>query len=123
MKLITLLFLSLLYSFSLLAQDEQSALAYEYYSKGEYEKAVELYKELAKDPQRLTKIHRFYLESMMRSEQEKEAEKYLKKLVRKYPDVPMFNIDYGVMLIEPMDSTKGYEYFNDFIYFHMTGHP
>lgn len=114
-RFLVFIFLGILSAFPLSAQDETSALAYEYYSKGEYNKAVELYKEIVKDEKMLVKVHRFYLESMLKLDQQKEADKYLKRLVRRYPDVPIFNIDYGISLIEPHDSTKAFEYFNEFI--------
>ncbi len=98
-----------------LAQDETSALAYEYYSKGEFEKATELYRQIIKDDQKLPKVHRFYLESMLKLGDTKEVDKYLKKLVRKYPDYPMFNIDYGLQQIVNRDSTAAFAYFNQFI--------
>ena len=58
MKRIILIITIAFSSFNLaFGQDETSALAYEYFSQGEYEKAVELYKELAKDESHLLKVH------------------------------------------------------------------
>jgi len=95
------LFSTFLFSIVLLtavwAQDRDIALASEYFQNGEYEKAIEMYRDLAKRDKNLPKIHVNYLRSMETLKAYKEAEKYLKKMIKNYPEVKRYPLDYAML--------------------------
>ncbi|GAA4830525.1 hypothetical protein [Algivirga pacifica] len=91
------------------AQDNTIALADEYYINGEYEKALEIYKKVAKNKEEIYKIHKNYLDVLIRLEQEKEAKKYLRKLVKAEPTNITYNVDYARFMFMQGDSTKATE--------------
>ncbi|MCS6832164.1 MAG: tetratricopeptide repeat protein, partial [Flammeovirgaceae bacterium] len=90
-------------------------LANEYYSKGDYAKAIELYKKLLKDDTYLPEIHKPYLDALIKTQNQKEAIKYTKRLVKNYPTHPIYNIDYGKLLIQPQDSTEAFAHLDKYI--------
>ncbi|MGB0526102.1 MAG: tetratricopeptide repeat protein [Flammeovirgaceae bacterium] len=95
--------------------DQEIALANEYYSQGEWEKAISLYEKIVKDPKRIEKVHRNYFRSLVRLGELKTAEKYLKRQLRTYTFHPMFNIDYGLLLQEKGDMEGMAKHYNNFL--------
>lgn len=96
MRLGFLLFIGLLFSIQLLAQE--SKLAQQYYRDGEYEKAATLYKKLYDKNQRNKYYFDRYLESLMSMEQYDEAEKVVKKQLKKEPkNLPLY-VSYGNLM-------------------------
>ncbi len=81
------------------AQDKEIDLANEYYSNGEYEKAISLYSNIVKDKQFVFTVHKNYLEALLKLEKIDETDKYLKKQMRNFPTESLFQVDYGVFLI------------------------
>lgn len=79
------------------AQDELE-LANEYYSSGEFEKAVTIYTKLVRNKQYVYEIHKNYLDALLKLQQLDEAEKYLRRQAKAYPTEGLFNVDYGVVL-------------------------
>lgn len=75
------------------AQESFVQLAFEYFNKGEYEKAVEYFKELSRDDDNWPVIYEKYLESYIKLNNEKEARQLLKKLTKKFPDNVIYEID------------------------------
>ncbi|GIV37030.1 MAG: hypothetical protein KatS3mg032_1409 [Cyclobacteriaceae bacterium] len=65
-------------------------LANEYYLKGEKQKAVELFREAARSDANIPHIHNNYLNTLVDLALYEEAQKYLARLVKKYPE----NINY-----------------------------
>lgn len=122
-KILWTLFFFLLYQLSV-AQGFESGtkkfspdleLANEYYSKGDYTKAIELYKKLLKDDTYLPEIHKPYVDALLKTQNQKEAIKYTKRLIKTYPTHPIYNIDYGKLLIQPQDSTEAFAHFEKYI--------
>jgi tetratricopeptide (TPR) repeat protein len=76
---------------------EQVKLANEYYKQGEIDKAADIYAELAKDDQNIRLIHENYFDLMLNSGSFKEAEKYLNKIIKRFPENFYYAIDKGVL--------------------------
>jgi tetratricopeptide (TPR) repeat protein len=83
---------------SLAVAQDDTDLANEYYSNGEYDKAVALYAKVAKNRESVIYIHKNYLDAMLKLQQYDEAERYLKRQLKNYPTDGMFNVDYGALL-------------------------
>jgi len=81
------------------AQDKDIDLANEYYTNGEFEKAISLYSNIVKDKQFIFTVHKNYLDALLKLEKIEEADKYLKKQLRNFPTESLFQVDYGVFLI------------------------
>lgn len=80
------------------AQDKEIDLANEYYSNGEYEKAISLYSNIVKDKQFVFTVHKNYLDALQKLEKIEETDKYLKKQMKNFPTESLFQVDYGVFL-------------------------
>ncbi len=81
------------------AQDKEIDLANEYYSNGEYEKAISIYSNITKERQFVFTVHKNYLDALLKLEKFDETEKYLKRQLRNFPTESLFQVDYGVFLI------------------------
>lgn len=104
------------FTVSLHAQDAINLqLAEEYYEKGEFEKAVELYDKLAKKKTYVFNIHKKYFDALLKLEQYTKAEKYLKKQIKVYPLDGMFNVEYGVLLLRMKREADANKHFDNFI--------
>ncbi|MEH0158114.1 tetratricopeptide repeat protein [Limibacter armeniacum] len=115
-KLVLLLSVILLISSGYaIAQNQQIDLANEYYQNGEFDKALELYNNIAKRKSDIGYIHKNYLDAMLRTEQYKEAKKYLKKMTKSDPENAMYNIDYSRLLMQMQDSSDAKSVMDDYI--------
>ncbi len=111
-----LLFLIIFFSSSFLfAQDNTISLADEYYSNNEMEKAIELYEKLAKKDENIEKIHKNYFDALLKSGNQKSLEKYLKRVLKLYPDNAEYNVDYGTFLISNGDNNKATEHYESYL--------
>lgn len=81
------------------AQDKEIDLANEYYSNGEYEKAISIYSNITKERQFVFTVHKNYLDALLKLEKFDETEKYLRRQLRNFPNESLFQVDYGVFLI------------------------
>jgi tetratricopeptide (TPR) repeat protein len=98
MKKFILLFL-LTISYLLPAQETRDMmLANEYYNKGEWEKAKQLYADLVKNPSHIATIHSNYFDILLRTEDYQEAEKYLSIITKRFPDNIYYKLDKGLLL-------------------------
>src|SRR5688572_8552129 len=68
-------------------------LAHEYLLKGEKRKALELYRELAKNDANLPFIQNNYLNTLLDLSETDEALAHLKKLLKRNPDNVLYKID------------------------------
>lgn len=78
---------------SLQAQENDSKLANEYYQQGEYDKALVLYQNLENKKNAIPIIHANYIELLFQGNDLKKTEKYLKNIIKKYPDNLRYQID------------------------------
>ncbi len=99
--------------FRMTAQDLE--LATEYFENQEYEKALALYEKLAKNPSNHSIIHQNYLETLAKTGNSKDAEKYLKQGTKRNPTDPTFNVDYGIFLIQQRRKQEADNQFDTYI--------
>jgi len=101
---------------SAFGQRSQSvALANEYYNMGEVVKARDIYKDLAKDNRNIPLIHTNYLSVLLELNDYKEAEKYLDKVLKWYPQNTHYQIDKGLIYVKSEKLEQADEYFSAFI--------
>ncbi|MEN7547710.1 tetratricopeptide repeat protein [Rapidithrix thailandica] len=86
------------------AQDKDIELAYEYYTNNELEKAASIYEKLVRREQNLAAVHKYYLDVLIRLKQYKDANKYLSRLLKKFPENPTYNVDYGLLFRQEGDT-------------------
>lgn len=87
--------------------EEKLNLAQEYYKTEEYDKALELYRDLVKNKSLIVQIHENYLDILLKKEEYKEADKYLKKVVKSNPENSIYNVDYTRVLLLEKDTVAG----------------
>jgi len=96
-------------------EDKEIALADEYFTQSEWEKAASLYEKIVKDPKRVAKVHRNYFKCLLQLEELKTAEKYLKRQLKSFTYHPMFNVDYGLLMREKGNTDAMEKHYNDFL--------
>ncbi len=99
-----------------LAQNTQEIqIANEYVLKGEKEKALKVYDDLAKNSVNIPLIHNDYLNLMLDLGEYKEAEDYVEKLIRKVDDRITYRLDLGLVYIKSGDVQKAERQFKSII--------
>ncbi len=115
-KRIYIFLLLLLFTTGLFAQtnaDEQ--MAAQYYSAGEYEKAIEIYQRLFESSQNKL-YYSFLLKSYENVGDFKQAEKLVQRQIKKYPQELVYLVDLGnIYLKSEKKPTKGEKQFNEAI--------
>jgi TolA-binding protein len=87
----------MLFNFSFAySQNNDIQLANEYYRNSDFEKAKVIYDKVIKDKRNIPLIHKNYLSTLYSLDNTTDAEKYLKKLVKEFPDNPYYRIDYAI---------------------------
>ena len=104
-------------SYAGLAQDRDSSiiLAKEYQLKGEKEKALDVYQNLAKSPENIPLIHNDYLNLLLDMGKYKEAEEYTERAIKRYNEEIPFKLDLGVIYLKSGEVSKSEKYFNNII--------
>lgn len=93
------------------AQDVQEIqIANEYFSKGEKEKALELYQSLAKNPLNISSIHNNYFNLLIVMSKFKQAEDYVEKLIKRENKFS-YRLDLGILYMKMGDQAKADKYF------------
>jgi len=106
----------LLFTYSLFSQNYADIqLAQEYLLKGEKRKALEIYRELAKNEVNLPLIQNNYLNTLLDLSETEEALAHLKKLLKRNPDNLLYRVDVGLVYIRTGDVAKADKYFKDII--------
>ncbi|GAB3328901.1 tetratricopeptide repeat protein [Marivirga atlantica] len=100
-----------LFSLNAFAQNAKIELANAYYQKGENDKALKLYRQLAEDDRNLPFIHNNFLELLELKQLYKEAENYLKKIRAQAPTNIRYNVDIIDYYISINDSAKANQQF------------
>ncbi|MEQ8243144.1 tetratricopeptide repeat protein, partial [Fulvivirga sp.] len=90
-------------------------LANEYYGQGDYVKAKKLYDELANDFRNIPLIHNNYYFLLIESQDFNDANKYIKRLIKKFPDNLYYRLDYGLLLLASDGESRASEYFDNII--------
>ena len=91
------------------------ALANEYYQNDELEKAQILYEKLIKNKKNIPLVHSNYFNLLLNTNQFKEAEKYIKELIKDETNRMIYQIDLGRIYARQNDKEKEQEYFNEVI--------
>ncbi|GJM29564.1 MAG: hypothetical protein DHS20C17_21990 [Cyclobacteriaceae bacterium] len=100
LKLLTTIFpmALILFCVQISAQDIQKiSLANQYYEQGELQKAQAIFEELSKKPKNLPQIHSRYLQVLNQLGDFDQAEKYLSRLIKQYPDIIQYRLDLGIL--------------------------
>ena len=114
----TITFVILLLSITLAAQvraqdQEQIELAQQYDDKGEIEKAKSIYDELAEKKKYIPIIHGRYFRLLANNGYLEEAEKYMKKALRYYPDNIIYRLDAGILQDRMGNEEDAEEFFTE----------
>jgi tetratricopeptide (TPR) repeat protein len=80
------------------AQNQDLALADDYFDRQEYEKAREMYEKLARNPRYSTLIYRNYLQTLVQLKDYREAEKWVKRQIKDNSQNPTYRVDYAGLL-------------------------
>lgn len=115
MKNFLILGLLIIISLTANAQSQEVRLANEYYSQGEYEKAKKLYDDLARDLDNIPLIHNNYFFLLLEMTEYNEAEKYIKRLIKKFPNNLYYQLDLGVLLKNSGQESQAQKYFDGLI--------
>lgn len=90
-------------------------LANEYLIKGDKQKALELYRDLARKQQNIPFIHSNYLNVMIDLVQYGEAQDYVRKNLKREPENFMYRLDAGLVMVRSGDVQKADKYFGEMI--------
>ncbi|HMV07756.1 MAG TPA: tetratricopeptide repeat protein [Cyclobacteriaceae bacterium] len=90
-------------------------LANEYLLKGDKRKAVEVYRDLAKDEINIPFIHNNYLNTLLDLNETAEAQAYLKRQLKRDPQNIFYNLDVGIVYVRTGDMTKADKHFKGLI--------
>jgi Tfp pilus assembly protein PilF len=108
------LFCALLYS-PIFAQDVQEIqIANKYILKGEKEKAIALYEQLAKKNENIPLIHNNYFNLLVDGGKFAQAEDYVEKLIKRDPKLA-YRMDLGIVYTRSGDIAKADKYFRALI--------
>jgi len=94
-------------------QNQDIQLANEYYLKGDKQKALELYREMANVDSNVPIIHNNYFNTMLDLSAFAEAQAYLKRIQRRDPGNLQYKIDQGILLMRSGEVQKADKYFDD----------
>lgn len=98
------------------AQDaEDVELAQQYDDKGDVEKAKALYEELAKKKKNIPAIHNRYIRLLMNNGYTKEAEEYIEKVLKFYPENIIYRTDAGIVALRKGNKEKAQVQFSEVI--------
>lgn len=100
---------------SLAQNREEIQIAHEYALKGEKEKALKVYEDLARNFVNIPLIHNDYLNLMLDLGKYKDAEDYVEKLIRKMDDRITYRLDLGLVYIKAGDVQKAERQFKTII--------
>lgn len=108
---IALFVLFLLHSLPCLAQNSDEQLAVQFFSNREYEKAVELFEKLHENRPD-SYFYSYLLQSYIELKDYKNAEKLVKKQIKRFPKLPRYNVDLGYVYEtsnQPSKAVREYE--------------
>ncbi len=95
------------------SQNEVDAqLANAYYSKGDFDKAMLMYEKLVKDYRNVPLVHNNYLFILIEEEEFGTINKYLKQLVKRYPQNIYYRLDMGYAKYKEGKEDESRKFFN-----------
>ena len=93
------------------SQLESIQLAHEYYRIGEVDKAKSMYEKLARRQGNIPSIHDNYFTILLDLDDFKEADKYINRVIKYYPQNDNYKIDKGFILIRSGRKKEADDYF------------
>jgi tetratricopeptide (TPR) repeat protein len=90
-------------------------LANEYYTMGELEKAKDIYEKLSSNPRNIALIHKNYFEILLSTNDYKNAEKYIERNIRDFPDNVFYVVDKGLIYGRQGEIQRENEYYEKLI--------
>lgn len=100
----------------ILAQDaEDIELAQQYDDKGDVEKAKSMYEDLAKKKKNIPAIHSRYLRLLLNNGHIQEAENYVEKVLKLYPENIIYRTDAGIVALRKDNKEKAQALFSEVI--------
>ena len=90
-------------------------LANQYYAEGDVDKAIHLYNNLARNPKNIPQIHSNYYKILLNNGRFEEAEKYIKKALKYYPNNVNYKIDRGLLFVQQNQEDKERSYYQKLI--------
>jgi len=102
-------------TYSSFSQEIDLRIANEYYSNGEYKKAITYYQELFKSEQLQVAIYPNYLDALFYTEGYNEAIKVNKKVSKQKPNSYDYKVDKGVILTKSGKKEQASKYFEKII--------
>ncbi|WP_034256647.1 tetratricopeptide repeat protein [Adhaeribacter aquaticus] len=113
---ILLLYLSLLFiCTSAWAQTDDIALAREYFQKQDYQKAETIFEKLSDNNQVFATVYPEYLKTLLALKKYKDAEKLVKKAIKKSPEQMAYAIDLGIVYQAAGNQDNADKYFKKMI--------
>ncbi len=97
------------------AQTQEMELAREYYAKGDYAKAEDLYAKLIEQPRFFQAVYPEYLKVLLALRNYKEAEKLVKKTIKRYPEMPNYQVDLGRVYSAAGDKSAAEKHYDKLI--------
>jgi len=82
-----LLLMIMLFPLALFAQEEKIQLANEYYQQGDYDKARDLFDQLAQSRNNISRINTNYIELLRKQSDHKALKQYFQRIVKWYPSI------------------------------------
>jgi tetratricopeptide (TPR) repeat protein len=95
-------------------ENQEIQIANEYLLRGEKNKALAAYQQLAKNPQNTSAIHNSYFNLMVELGNFKQAEDYIERIIR-WEDRLNYRLDLGILYLRSGDVTKADKYLKTFI--------
>ena len=112
---LVVLLVALMCSTAQAQKQEQIQLANEYALKGDKKKALELYRELARDVDDVSLIYNNYFNLLIDMQLGDEAQAYLKKLSKRDPQNIQYKLDLGLVYMRTGDASKADKHFKELI--------
>ena len=95
------------------AQGSDEQLAAQYYSNGEYDKAIVLYKKIFKDNPNSLYVYENYLNSLIAVGDQSDAEDLVKKQIKRVKTGFNYKVDLGYVYDQFKEPIKAKDYFNE----------
>ena len=96
-------------------KQEEIQLANEYVLKGDKKKALELYRDLARDEDDISLIYNNYFNLLIDMRLGDEAQAFLKKISKREPQNIQYKLDLGLVYLRSGDMSKADKYFKELI--------
>ena len=97
-----------------IAQNADLLIARQYVAQGDCKKAVSIFETISKSVEAIPSMHDDYLECLINESMYKEAGKYLKKVLKNFPD-PSYKIDYGRLLLAQEKDKEAEKYYEAYL--------